>query len=147
MNGLGDVQTPTQALLNFSEGFLGYKPLFSGGVQIGNWTSAGGFFDINAQSVMGNICKGVAELYDNVAPEHLDPNTWTTVDDWWMPVTVNDYCMQKHVIPTWFSQSQADAYVQTAGGSFVPSQTSLVVPLAIAGGLVGLSLVLMMVKR
>lgn len=139
---LGDVLTPVQALENFAEGFIGWKPLFSNAVQIGNWTSAGGFFDVNAQDVMGNLCRGIVQFNPGVTDAQRDPNTWTTVDDLWLPISVNNYCMQKHVPPSWFTQDQASGYVQTASGSYVPQQNSVWVPLAIAGGLVGLSLLL-----
>jgi hypothetical protein len=150
VRNFGDTQTATQALFNFSEGFVGWKPLFSGGVQIGNWTSAGGFFDVNAADVMADICRGAASLNDNLTAAQQDPNSWTTVDDWWNPISVNDYCMQKAIVPTWFTQDQVNQYAPASGGGYARpggASSSLILPLAIGGGLVALSVLLTIVRR
>lgn len=149
MMGLGDTQTPVQALFNFAEGFAGWKPLFSGGVQIGNWTGVGGYFDLSGADQMANICNGVASLNDNVTAAQMDQNTWMTVDDWWNPISVNDYCMQKTIIPSWFTQDQVNQYTVASDGSYVkPSAAkSLALPLMVAGGLVGLSVLLTVMRR
>lgn len=139
--GLFQAQTPVQWAGNFLEGFIGQKPLFSGGVQIGNWSVGGGYFDTNAQDVMRNVCSGSASLFSNITAQQADPATWTTYDDWENPISVQDYCLQKAVVPSWVDQSTLNNYVQTTGGSIVPLQTqSLTVPLAVAAGILALSL-------
>lgn len=135
-------ETFSQTIENFAEGFLGSKPLFSNGVQIGNWSVGGGYFDTNAQDVMSGLCNQVVSFYPSVTDAQKDPTTWTTINDWGVSIGVQDYCLQKAVIPNWMTQDQLNQYTTTVGGSIVPVQSSLIVPLAIAGGLVALALLI-----
>jgi hypothetical protein len=147
MSGMGDTQTPTQAIGNFLEGFAGIKPLFSGGVQIGNWSPAGGltgWFNTSAQNVLGDLCNGNVSLNPGLTPSQLDPTTWTTYDDWELPIKVQDYCLQKAIVPNWMTQDQLNTYQQNADGSITPQSTSsALIPLALGGGLVLLSIMLL----
>jgi hypothetical protein len=147
MSGYGGTQTPMQALDNFLAEFGGVKPLFSGGVQIGHWSPAGGlvgWFDTSAQNVLGDLCTQNVTLNAGLTAAQMDPSTWTTVDDNLFPIKVQDYCLQKAIVPNWMTQEQLNQYQQNADGSIVPQgQSSIVLPLAIGGGLVLLSIILM----
>lgn len=142
MNGLGSTQNPMQWLGNFGLGFLGIKPLFSNGVQIGTWSPGGGFFDLNEQDVMSSLCNQNVSFNAGVTAAQMDPTTWTTYDDWDNIIKVQDYCLQKAVVPNWMSQDQLNQYQTNPDGSITPAPSSLVVPLAIAGGLILISLLL-----
>lgn len=139
-------ETPTQWLGNFLNQYTGAKPLFSGGVQIGTWSPGGGWFDTNAQDVYSSVCNQTVSLNANVTAAQQDPTTWTTWDDWGGSVRVQDYCLQKGVIPNWMTQDQLNQYVQNPDGSITPpggGGSNLVVPLAVAGGLILLSVILL----
>jgi len=128
--------TFSQTVIDFAEGFIGMKPLFSNGVQIGNWSVGGGWFDTNAQDVMSSVCNQQVQLYPNVTAAQQDPTTWQTYDDWGRLIKVQDYCLQKQVVPNWMTADQAAAYsLQQAGGG-------IALPLAIAGGFLLLSFLL-----
>jgi hypothetical protein len=149
MKGFGQVESPTQILANFAEGFVGIKPLFSGAVQIGTWAPGGGFFDLNAQDVIGSLCGQDVSLNDGLTSTQLDPHTWTTWDDLDLPIKAQDYCLQKGVTPNWMTADELAGYQQNADGSITPTAagtatgtSSILVPLAVAGGLVLLSLIL-----
>lgn len=143
--GIFGTQTPTQWLGNFAEQFFGDKPLFSGGVQIGSWTGQGSWFDGNASDQFANVCNQIVTLNDGVTAAQQDPSTWYTYDDWDQNIRVQDYCLSKGVVPSWMTQAQLATYQQNADGSYsLPGAgSSLVVPLAVAGGLVLLSVILL----
>lgn len=143
---LGDSETFTQALENFTSQFAGNKPLFSGGVQIGSWAPGGGYFDVNAQDVMRNVCSGVASLNAGATAAQSDPASWTTWDDWDQPITVQAYCLAKGVVPSWIDPTVAAGLVQNPDGS-IGQPGGISTPLIVAGGLVAVSLLLLLVRR
>jgi hypothetical protein len=132
----------TQEIGDVAEGFLGFKPLYSSGVRIGNWSGGGGFFDINAQDFMAGVCNQQVDFITGVTPQQMDPTTWTTIDDWGRSIPVQNLCLQKGVIPNWMTQDQANAYVQQSDGSIVPAASVNVLPLVAAGALILVSLAL-----
>lgn len=143
--GIFGTETPTQWLGNFLNQYTGKKPLFSGGTQIGTWTVGGGWFDTNAQDVMSNVCNGIVDITANITAAQQDPSTWTTIDDLGFPVAVQDYCLSKGVIPNWMTQTELNAYQTNADGSITKpgAASSHLVPLAVAGGLILLSVILL----
>ena len=80
----------TQWANNFALGFVGDKPVFAGGKQIGYWKRA------------DDLCKGVIFLY-NDAPKNSDPSTWTTKDGMWRDVPVTALCRVMGKAPVWAS--------------------------------------------
>lgn len=143
--GTGSV---AQDIGNFLEGYWGAKPIFSGGVQIGNWEWGGSllnYFDTSAQSGLAPLCNQQIQLWDTVTAAQQDPSTWMTYDDNEQLISVQDYCLQKAVIPNWVTQDVLNQYVQNPDGSITKPGAAAafpIVPLAVAGGLVLLSILL-----
>ena len=117
---------------NFTEGFFGRKPLFSNGVQIGNWTLGGSYFDLTKSDNLAPLCSGQVQLFSGVTPAQLDQSTWTTLDDWGAQISAADYCQQAGL---------------SLGGTVAGASGFDYTPLYVAGGLVLLSLMIALRRR
>lgn len=136
----GETQSGVQNIANFAEQLVGVKPIFSGGLQIGSWWSG---FNFTAQDQVSSLCTADVTLNDNLTAAQMDPHTWMTWDDLDQLILAQDYCLQRGVTPSWMTAADLTGYQQNADGSITPVKSNAaIVPLAIAGGLILLSVIL-----
>lgn len=136
--GFGSAESLPQAFSNFMQGFIGRKPVFSNGIQIGYLND-------------GNACRGVITLAPGAAT-NTDPSTWMTKDSFWRDVSVTSLCLKNNITPTWLKPEEAVKVVTNpvTGVKTLPGVTDAgnnvvgINPLylAIGGGALGLLLLL-----
>lgn len=102
---------------NFAQGFMGQRPIFARGAEIGYWTSAGG------------LCSGQVVLHPQYAS--IPASEWTTKDDFWRDVPVSQFCAAAGFRPAWMS----DKDLAAAKAAAPPGAASIQAPLKAAGEL------------
>ena len=101
------LQNPTESIGTFLKAFVGQRPVYSLGKQIGYWTGGN----------PAELCAGKIMLYKGAALG--DPKIWTTRDDLWREVPVPSFCLSKGIKPGSLTTEETAAIVQKPTGELV----------------------------
>lgn len=130
----------TQSLLqlvgNEINSAFGQRPLFSNGIQIGNYN-----VDYSGDVVYSDLCSASVDLFSNLTEAQLDKSTWQVQDPLTLAyIPAGQFCMSQGIVPNWFGQSDVAPFIANADGTYtLPSQNHLI-PIALGVGLIAVAL-------
>lgn len=90
---------------DFALGFANERPVYVGATKIGYW-----------KQDPSSLCKGVIYI-ENAEAAKADPSTWTTKDDLWRDIPVNQFCVSAGLTPPWMTAAQVAATPTPAGAN------------------------------